>query len=632
MKVAREKLDRQQKNTLTLFSSNYNLFLTGSAGTGKSFLVKKMVEQFQSEYPDNPEAMVVTSTTGLSSLNINGRTIHSWSGLTPSQDLDDLEGFLTQTRKNHKRLNNWLYTKVLVIDEISMLDAKILDFLDQSAKRLRNNEEPFGGIQVVLTGDFYQLPPVSRLTGKNIPFSFKAECWNSLIDYTICLTKSHRQEEKDLIRFLNYIRVGEINQFVKEQLQRYHQNLNYDDEYTHLYPNLSDVDGYNQMKLNQLTDPIVTSTAKLISKPNKNSEFNVFPKDSVIVEQLALRKGAFIIINKNIDPLRGLVNGKQGIFQGINSEGQLTIRTREGRYFNLPKARWEFSNFYVEQYPVRLAWALTIHKSQGMGIERLCVDIGHNIFSDGQAYVALSRATNSEYLYIKNYSEGAIKANSEVVEFYREIQERQNQYNKLVSDDGNIYYENVVNGFTSNNLPEDGVVVKDTTSNLSQQAKFRTCLSKYSKQDLIDLLVFLDEKSTDQDIQGLLISMKESKPKEENNGEAKTKIETSDKIPKPINVNLCQVCQQTAFLREYDDWFSEKICQGCCVSNPDYRLMTKTELYAHFKGKVRQKDINNILTESCYKPQKNLVNPRFRPTRLYMLGHIKAMVDKRSRI
>ncbi len=154
------KLDRQQKNTLSLFSSEYNLFLTGSAGTGKSFLVKKMVEQFQRQYPDNPDAMVVTSTTGLSSLNINGRTIHSWSGLTPSQDLDDLAGFITQTRKNHKRLNNWLYTKVLVIDEISMLDAKILDFLDHVAKRLRNNDEPFGGIQVVFSGDFYQLPPV----------------------------------------------------------------------------------------------------------------------------------------------------------------------------------------------------------------------------------------------------------------------------------------------------------------------------------------------------------------------------------------------------------------------------------------------------------------------------------------
>ena len=139
-------LDRTQRQTIDIFQSGYNLFITGSAGTGKSFIVKQLIKNYNANNPDNSDGMSVTSTTGLSSLNINGRTIHSWSGITPKQDLDDISGFVTSTKQNHKRLNNWLYTKVLVIDEISMLEAKLLDFLDNAAKLIRNNEKPFGGI------------------------------------------------------------------------------------------------------------------------------------------------------------------------------------------------------------------------------------------------------------------------------------------------------------------------------------------------------------------------------------------------------------------------------------------------------------------------------------------------------
>jgi len=189
-------LNKKQLQTKLLFEQGYNLFISGSAGTGKSFMIKLFKDLYESTNKndndnenDNDDEneynkLIVTSTTGISSLNISGITIHSWSGIKPDTDFKDVKSFVNKIKNSHKIFNNYLYTSTLIIDEISMLSGEILEFINNVCKSIRESEEPFGGIQLILIGDFYQLPPVIK---SDLPcdFSFNTNCWNEIIDYTI---------------------------------------------------------------------------------------------------------------------------------------------------------------------------------------------------------------------------------------------------------------------------------------------------------------------------------------------------------------------------------------------------------------------------------------------------------------
>ena len=185
-------LDKKQKHAISLCKAGYNLFITGNAGTGKSFIIRQIKKEFG-------ENCIITSTTGISALNIDGITIHNWSGICPDIDYNNSDLFVTKIQNNYKKLNNYLYTQILIIDEISMLDLEILEFIDKVARIIRNINLPFGGIQVVFVGDFYQLPPVNSET----KFSFESKLWNNIIDYSIILKKSYRQTDLELVHFLN---------------------------------------------------------------------------------------------------------------------------------------------------------------------------------------------------------------------------------------------------------------------------------------------------------------------------------------------------------------------------------------------------------------------------------------------
>ncbi len=318
------------------------------------------------------------------------------------------------------------------------------------------------------------------------------------------------------------------------------------------------------------------------------------------------------------------------------------IKTSDGLIHSISKANWEFPNFYIEQFPIRLAWALTIHKSQGMGIERLSVDIGDNVFSDGQAYVALSRATNSEYLHIKNYQIKAINVNAKVNQFYQRLEELENQWNKCQDHEGKIYYENKLNGFTSWKLPQDAIISDKTEVDqkltASSKTKIKQGLTDKSKSDIIDFLLGLDQPLLFEKLEGFIKSSTSTIIKPE---PKKTQVKINsifgNSDASAINSktfthrdDICHICKSNRHQLDYFNFLDEHICETCCTTNPDYRLMSKQDLYAYYKGKVTQKKINTMLGECLYKPQKNLVNPRFKPTKLYMLGHVKKMVNNLS--
>ena len=558
------ELDKYQKNAIQLVQAGYNLFITGSAGSGKSFLIRKCIEECRSIYQQ--KHISITSTTGISSLNINGITIHSWAGITPHTDFTDVDGFVENIKGNNKKYNNWKFTKMLIIDEISMLSVVMFNFLHKVAMKLRRNSDPFGGIQVIVVGDFYQLPPVKDCPDTD--FVFTSSHWNEIIDYSIVLKKTHRQKEIHLISFLNKVRIGIKDESVQQSLKQYHNNSNYNKNYTHLYPNKFNVKAHNLTKVYALEGEIVENYARMIKK---NSYDYPFPSESVIEEHLLLKQNAFVIINKNIDAKKGLVNGRQGIFLGFSNESA-RFQTKDGIIHYISKERWEFPNYSIEQYPLRLAWALTIHKSQGMGIEKLSVDIGPNIFDDGQVYVALSRATNGDYLHIKRYSLSAIRVNKKVKKYYKQLQKKSLEWYRCDDDPDNVYYQNKLNGCTKRTLPKNALIIEK-----------------------------IEEW-------------------EEEGGEEE-EIRT-----KKLNMdNLCQVCGKQPYEKMYKQYYNENVCFHCSINDDYYMELNKEGIRK--KLYISKKNIREVLSSCSSRGQSNRSNSfskrYIRPTKLYLLGHAR---------
>lgn len=573
-------LDNTQKRVIDLFNCGYNLFITGAGGRGKSFLLDKIVENYRKKNVDSTNGIVITSTTGLSAINIGGQTVHSWAGIVPSTELDKTDPFIYYLRNNNRALNKWRYTRVLIIDEISMLTDQMLDFLDTIAKNIRASNKPFGGIQVIFTGDFFQLPPVSKNT--KIPFAFNAKCWKTLIDYTITLKKCYRQNETDLVSFLDKIRIGHIDESVKSKMKLFNENLNYNENFTHLYPTKAGVNYHNKLCLDKLKTE--THTFKANIRPKKTFKINLnkdnikFPNDTSVMEILVLKIGSFIIINKNIDLENGLVNGTQGILKSINYDDSLTITTTKGFTFQIKKDIWEFPNYYIEQYPIRLAWAITIHKSQGMGIDRLSVDIGSNIFSEHQVYVALSRATNGKYLHIKKYDINSIRINRDVVNYYLDLKKKSNNWIQITDENSKIYYCNQVNGLNKWKLPKGTIIVDKPNVNPSKIHKMDDI---FNKKD-----------------------------------------------------NLCKYCNTEQYDKEYENFFGEYICIQCISKNNEFKIFNKTQLYEFFKNVITKKQLNNIIDSNqlLYKSQTVKFGNRYgKSVKLYLVKHIKSLITDTER-
>ncbi len=403
----------KQSEALDILKMGHNVFLTGPPGAGKTYVLNKFIAYLKK----HQIGVGITASTGIAATHIGGMTIHSWSGIGIRDELTDetLEKLATKSPLV-KRLSS---TKVLIIDEISMLHGKRLDLVNQICKHLKKSEKPFGGMQVVLTGDLFQLPPVTRgARGKEVDFVFKSKAWEELRLKVCYLEEQHRQNDNELLSILNKIRTNtagleEIDLLQTRQIDEQETNA------TRLYTHNADVDSINEHRLSELNEDEVLFTA--VTK-GRASAVETLISTCLAPQNLVLKLGAEIMTVAN-NPAQHFVNGSRGTVVGFDEETEAPIIKLHdsNRNITLERNTWaihEGDRVVAEfaQYPLRLAWAITIHKSQGMSLDEAEVDLGRS-FEPGMGYVALSRVRSLDGLVLRGINEMAMMVHPEVLIF-----------------------------------------------------------------------------------------------------------------------------------------------------------------------------------------------------------------------
>jgi len=424
-------LTEKQKNAFNTMKSGKNVFLTGPGGSGKSFLIKYFIDWYRSEKEEDDSKIFITSTTGLSSILIDGITINRYSGIgIGDKDIETLYKKIIKMKNLKKR---WCNTSVLIIDEISMMDADIFDKLEILAKRIRKNEEPFGGIQIILSGDFLQLPPV-----KSNNFCFESFTWDIVIDKVFYFDKIIRQNDINLQNVLNNIRIGVINEDVKNMLNcRLNKDLINENGIipTLLFSKKNMVLQYNENELKKLIDngnENYTYTSyyefsKNISEESKEFYIEMINSQYQVEDKLTFARSSQVMLTVNLPDL-DLANGSRGIIIDFTKDDEkkypivlflngkvLEVKPHE---FTIDEDGDVIKKF---QIPLILSWAITIHKAQGMTLEFVKTDIGNSIFEYGQVYVVLSRVKSIEGLSLINIDYSKIKAHPKILKYYEKL-------------------------------------------------------------------------------------------------------------------------------------------------------------------------------------------------------------------
>lgn len=408
-----ESFSPEQKRALQLLEQKKNIFITGPAGCGKSFLVQQ-IRKVSSKNLD------VTASTGLAASLIGGMTLHSWAGV--GLGLDPKQVLVRRLkRKNSPRGEAWKRCQILLIDEISMITADLFEKLDFIAKSLRNNDRPFGGIQLVLVGDFLQLPPITQ--DKDRVFCFESKAWQQARIQVVMLQQIFRQKDPIFLSILHTIRKNhdldaEQLAVIDECSSRELKDID-DIKATTLYSKRVHVDEYNQAQLAKLpSDP------KHIYRARDSGLDHLFDKFR-LPSKLELRVGAQVLFLVN-DPDHGLVNGSRGIVIAFDDKDSLPIVRFENKLtmkVSQKSERIEEKEKLIAsrtQIPLCLAWALTIHKSQGMTLQRANVNV-EGSFENGQVYVAMSRVESLEGLRLQGFHPGLVRAHTSALKFYEQI-------------------------------------------------------------------------------------------------------------------------------------------------------------------------------------------------------------------
>jgi ATP-dependent DNA helicase PIF1 len=403
-------LNQEQEHVVESVTNGKNVFVTGSAGTGKSYLIDHITRQLTSNYQ-------ILASTGVAAINVGGLTIHKFFALRI--ETRTLKDYLKYCLK--KSTVNWKSLKVLIIDEISMISPYLFKLVDQICRFHKQNEIAFGGIQVVLVGDFFQLSPIpDKLENSSETFIFETKTWTELQLEIYQLNIVMRQDDEAFIKILNKIRVGKIDQDVLQFINEC-QSRPLSESTLQLFAKNVYKNEANQTRLSSLTGESRTYYARDTGDSKCLSGLLAETK-------LQLKIGAQVMSLKN-DTALGLSNGSLGIIQDFDKNDGLPIVkfNSSDTELKMELYKWEIKkrldngNFSTiatrKQVPLVLAYALSIHKSQGLTLDKLETDL-HDIFANGQLYVALSRASTKEGLTIKNFKPEYIKINSKVLDFY----------------------------------------------------------------------------------------------------------------------------------------------------------------------------------------------------------------------
>lgn len=410
-----------QQEALAILKTGRNVFLTGEPGAGKSHTVNAYVAYLRA----HGVAVSVTASTGIAATHIGGMTIHSWSGVGISRTLSkhDLAALVSRDKLVHRVKS----ARVLVIDEISMLDGRMLDLVDTVCKALRASALPFGGLQLVVVGDFFQLPPVDR-DGVGVQFAFDATAWREAAPVTCYLSEQHRQEDAAFLCILSALRSGEVDDGHREALLA--RRAPSSGDMTKLFTHNTDVDRINAHELAKLPGKPETYVMR---RHGAKPLVEQIMRGCLSPEQLTLKVGAKVMFTKNATD-QNFVNGTTGVVASFDKETRFpVVALRSGRHIAVEPMDWSMvvdgtPLASVVQLPLRLAWAMTVHKSQGMSLDAAYVDLS-GAFAFGQGYVALSRVRTMAGLHLGGLNERALQIDPVVrerdVEFRRASAEAQ---------------------------------------------------------------------------------------------------------------------------------------------------------------------------------------------------------------
>lgn len=440
------ELSPEQQIAFHKYLEGRNLFITGPGGSGKSALIRNIYHHAT----DLERSIHVTALTGCASilLNCKAKTLHSWAGIGLGQH--DLPYYIEKIRRNPFLKSMWRETKVLVVDEVSMLSLKLFEMLNELGKNIRKNQKPFGGIQVIFSGDFYQLPPVGdKEDVQTQQFCFESEQWNTVFppQDQILFHRIFRQTDEIYSHILNQIREGMIRRKSNELLLEYvgrELDPSLVTEPTKLYPTKNKVEQINVMKMNmledeihvfkmrQITDGEMTKSEKEIrskyTEKDIQTEMDFLAGNLMCEKELKLKIGAQVMCIINMKSVEGdllICNGSQGIVTEYCPLTQCPkVKYNNGVEMIMMRHVWlsdKIPGIGVAQVPLILSWALTIHKCQGATLDAAEIDVGSGIFECGQTYVALSRVKSLNGLYLTSFDATRIRINRRVKEYYDQL-------------------------------------------------------------------------------------------------------------------------------------------------------------------------------------------------------------------
>lgn len=464
----------RQSEALAILEAGANVFLTGAPGAGKTYVLNAFIAQARK----SGASVAVTASTGIAATHINGQTIHSWSGVGVATALND--ALLKRIKTRRKRRIQAV--DILVIDEVSMMHAWLFDMVDRVCREVRRDPRPFGGLQVVLSGDLFQLPPVSvsgrdhdliapspeflasreryLRAGKN-PEGFVTESlvWDELAPTVCYLSEQHRQDDGQLLTVLTDIREGAVSQEDHDVLLTRLGRMPAPDQVAvHLFPVNRQADGLNDLRLAQIADEAhdfhaeQAGPAHLVDRLKRNM---------LAPEHLTLKTGAAVMALRN-DPDRQFVNGSIGTVRGFAPEskgGWPIVEFENGSIVTMKQASWDMMDgeevlASVRQVPLRCAWAITIHKSQGMTLERAVMDLKRT-FAPGMGYVALSRVESLEGLYLAGVNERMFLVSPDAVRLDGMLRAGSASAVERLSQDGPGAFAPAVGGETDGEFTQD---------------------------------------------------------------------------------------------------------------------------------------------------------------------------------
>ena len=374
----------EQGLALEIMLLGENVLLTGAAGAGKTYVLNQFIQAAR----DEGKKVTVTATTGLAATHLGGTTIHAWSGIgvlnvLPPRYHESLSKARRETIEK---------TDVLVIDEISMLHDFRLDMVDEILRKVRGDDRPFGGIQVILCGDFFQLPPINRDDAPQGGFVVTAQVWEALNPVICYLDEQHRQDDDAFLEILNALRSGDIRRRHAEQLlARVKADLTDGQVVTELHTRNIDVDAVNATHLLALGGDNYVYEMETTGKENYVASLK---RSCLAVEELVLKEGALVMCIRNSQD-KSYVNGSLGTVIGFEEGTDYPrVRLRNGRELTIRPETWELRDgdkkrASITQLPLRLAWAITVHKSKGMTLDAARIDFGleREVFGFGGLFV-----------------------------------------------------------------------------------------------------------------------------------------------------------------------------------------------------------------------------------------------------